>query len=289
MTPGARVILAQPEHSEGDVVVVSRFDWEHVRGLVEKQTGPVLTTEAVTDGLNSQIAVVVHTSRGAVFVKGLRSDHPWVWTQQREAEINPYVRVVSPPLLWHIETDGWSLLGFEQVDGRRADYSPGSPDLPKVVQAMRLLGEIPCPDLPLKVAQQRWSSYSDAPELFEGDHLLHTEWTPGNVLINDGAQLVDWAWPTRGAVWIDPACWVVWLVASGHSPRSAEAWAAQIPAWHAAPRSALNVFARAQAALWDSIAQDGPELWTERVAAAARLWAEHRTTEMARTGKGECS
>lgn len=159
--------------------MTARFDWEDVRSLIEKHTGPVLAAEPVTEGLNSEIAVVVHTSLGAMFVKGLRSDHRWVRAQQREAEINPYVLQVAPRLLWHVEADGWNLLGFERVQGRCVDYSPGSPDLPKVVQVMRQLGEIPCPDLPLKVAQQRWSSYTDAPELFAGDHLLHTEWNPG--------------------------------------------------------------------------------------------------------------
>lgn len=282
--PGLRVVV---DHLLTRVVLVNaRLDWEEVRGLIEKQTGPVLAAEPVTDGLNSEIAVVVHTSVGAAFVKGLRCNHRWVWTQQREAEINPYVHQVAPRLLWHVETDGWNLLGFEHVDGRRADYSPESPDLAKVVRVMRQLGEIPCPDLPLRLAQQRWSSYTDDPELFTGDHLLHTEWSPGNVVINDAAHLVDWAWPTRGAAWIDPACWVVWLVASGHSPRTAENWAAQIPAWHSAPREALDAFARAQAGMWDGIAQDGPESWIERMANAAAQWAEHRSTKPTHHRKG---
>ncbi len=210
-------------------MVTARLDWEYVRSLIENQTGPVLVAEPITEGLNSEIAVVVHTSLGATFVKGLRSDHRRVWTQQREAEINPYVLTVTPRLRWHVETDGWNLLGFERVNGRRVDYSPGSPDLPKVVHVMRRLAEIPCPGLPLKSAPQRWASYTHDPELFTGDQLLHTEWSPGNVLINDTAHLVDWAWPTRGAAWIDPACWVVWLVASGHSPQSAQDWQRSSP------------------------------------------------------------
>lgn len=266
-------------------MVTTRLDWESVRGVIEKQTGPVLATEPVTEGLNSEIAVIVHTSLGATFVKGLRSHHPRFWTQQREVEINPYILKIAPRLRWHVETDGWSLLGFERVDGRRANYTPRSPDLPKVVHVMRRLGEIHCPDLPLKTAPQRWASYTDDPELFAGEHLLHTEWSPGNVLINRAAHLVDWAWPTRGAAWIDPACWVVWLVASGHSPQSAEVWAAQLPAWRSAPRDGLNAFAGTQAALWDGIVQDGPEPWTERLADAARQWAEHRGTSI-RNRKG---
>ncbi|MGH3923879.1 MAG: hypothetical protein ACRDTT_13590 [Pseudonocardiaceae bacterium] len=130
----------------------------------------------------------------------------------------------------------------------------------------------------IKQAEQRWASYADAPELFQGDHLLHTDWSPGNVLINDTTHLVDWAWPTQGAAWIDPACWVVWLVASGHRPPAAEDWAAQVPAWRSAPRDALDSFARAQAVMWVGIAQDGPDSWTNRIADAARRWAGHGST-----------
>lgn len=70
---------------------------------------------------------------------------------------------------------------------------------------------------------------------------------PGNVLVNGRAYLVDWAWPTRGAAWIDPACLAVWLIASGHSPYSAESCAARVPSWQSAPADALDEFARVQA------------------------------------------
>lgn len=266
-------------------MVTVRLDWENVRSLIEEQTGPVLAAEPVTEGFNSEIAVVVRMSQGATFVKGLRSEHPRVWTQQQEADINPHVHQVTPRLRWHIKTDGWNLLGFEHILGRRVDYSPGSPDLPKVVHIMRQLGEICCLALPMKQAEHRWSSYTDAPELFAGEHLLHTEWSPGNVLVNDAAHLVDWAWPTRGAGWIDPACWVVWLVACGHSPRSAEAWAAQVPAWHTAPRDSVTALAWAQTTLWEEIAQDSTEPWTQRMAGAARQWAANRSAQTTRNRK----
>ncbi|KAB1139394.1 hypothetical protein F7R91_40105 [Streptomyces luteolifulvus] len=33
---------------------------------------------------------------GTVFVTGLRQDHPRVWTQQREADANPFTRGLVP-------------------------------------------------------------------------------------------------------------------------------------------------------------------------------------------------
>ena len=46
-------------------------------------------------------------------------------------------------------------------------------------------------------------------------------------------------WPTRGAAWIDPACWIVWLVFAGHVPREAEQRAIKVPAWFTAPRNGV--------------------------------------------------
>lgn len=118
-----------------------RVDWEDmpegVRDAVESQAGRVLKAETASEGLNCEVAASLHTLTGKAFVKGLRSDHPRVWTQRMEAMINPWVLEVAPRLLWHVQAGGWDVLGFEHVEGRHADYSPGSRDLPKVVQAMR--------------------------------------------------------------------------------------------------------------------------------------------------------
>jgi hypothetical protein len=230
----------------------------------------------VSEGFNSQLAAVLRTTDGLVFVKGLRSDHPRVCTQQREALVNPHVVPVAPRLLWHVEAGGWNLLGFEHIVGRRADFTPGSADLVKVVDCLRQLEHVSCPDLPLKLAEQRWSLYCDTPEILRGDTLLHTDWNPANVLVNRRAHLVDWAWPTYGAGWIDPACWVVWLVTENHAPAEAERWAAHIPAWEQAPSEGLDIFATAQERMWRDIAQEDPDPWTCRIAEAAERWAAHR-------------
>jgi hypothetical protein len=104
--------------------------------------------------------------------------------------INPHVLSVSPRLRWHIDdVDGWNLLGFDHIPGRHADYAPGSPDLPKVIAAMRRLGQIRCPDLPIKRADKRWADYvDDSTDLkwLRGKALLHTDYNPLNILIYDG-------------------------------------------------------------------------------------------------------
>src|SRR3954468_11333677 len=101
---------------------------------IEFVAGPVLDIEMLSTGYNSEIAARLHFTDGTVFVKGLRQDHPRVWTQQREADINPHTDGLAPALRWHIQKAGWNLLGFEDLDARHADYSPGSPDLELVLQ-----------------------------------------------------------------------------------------------------------------------------------------------------------
>jgi hypothetical protein len=174
----------------------------------------------------------------------------------------------------------WDVLGFELVDGRHADYRPGSPDLPQVTAAMAALGTIQCPDLPVKRAEHRWRTYVADPQeldLLKGDRLLHTDYNPLNVLMAASeAKLIDWAWPTRGAGWIDPACLILRLIANGHSAASSEQVAADVPAWRAAPKNGVAVFAQANVKMWEEIASSNPMDWTHGMARAARAWAAHR-------------
>jgi hypothetical protein len=265
--------------------VTTKAELNDVRELIEKEIGSFHVIKNVSDGLNSEVSVIVGAGDDVTFIKGRKADHPRAWTQERERAINPSVRHISPYLKWSARDDAWDLNGFEYVPGRHSDYSPGSADLPKVVSLLQQLQEIPCPDVELKQADQRWATYTEAPELFAGTSLLHTEWTPGNVLVSDRAYLVDWAWPTKGAAWIDPACWVVWLIASGHSPHSAQYWAAQIPCWQHSPPGSLDEFARVQARMWAGIAAESSEQWTKALAEASRLWSVHRDLLITSSGR----
>jgi hypothetical protein len=210
---------------------VERIDWaaleESVRRAVEERTGQVRHARAATEGKQSHLALLLDTDGGHVFLKGIRDGDHGIVRQRREAMINPVVAPVAPRLLWHAQTAGWDLLAFEAVlQARHPDYRAGSLDLLRVVQVMNRLSRIPCPDLPVKHAPQRWAEYLEDPTtayLLEGDRLLHSDFSPDNILITpDREWIIDWAWPTRGAGWIDPACWVFRLIAAGHHPASAE-------------------------------------------------------------------
>ncbi|MGI5143937.1 aminoglycoside phosphotransferase [Streptomyces sp. CA-106110] len=254
-----------------------------VTRLIEKHSGPVVDAGTINAGRNSAIAARVQTTDRTLFVKGLPLDHPWVWTQKREADVSPYVRGIAPELYWHAEEDGWSLLGFEFVEGGHADFTPGSSDLPAVMATMTRLAAVTAPNLELKTMPHRFRTYVDDPadlSWFAGNNLLHTEWNPHNVVMTSGgALLVDWGWASLGAAWIDPAVWLLWLIARGHTPEQAEWAVAAHPAWGSAPPAGLDALARVQHRIWDSIAAESTDGWAEPMQVAARAWDAHRTAK----------
>jgi len=263
---------------------MQRTDWDQltapVRAAIERRTGAVRTARTAPAGKNSAIAALLDTAGGPVFVKGLRSEDPRVVSQEREAVVSPYVSPLSPELLWQTEVDGWNLLGFQVAGGRHADYSPGSRDIPKVIDAIQRLALLWCPALPqLKRAERRWAAYVDAADLplLRGDTLLHTDYSPDNVLV-DGtvARLIDWAWPTLGAGFIDPSCLVVRLIFAGHAPGQAEVAVRPVPAWRDAPVRSVDVFASGLARMWTQIAAADPHPWKQAMADSARSWEAHR-------------
>lgn len=249
-----------------------------VRQAVADRTGAVHHAATTSGGMNSGIASVLETDSGAVFVKGIPADHPQVGAQQREAAVAAHLPSSCPRLYWHLELDGWSLLGYEVVDGRHADYAPGSPDLPLVEAALAELQGITAPaDVAIKQAVDRWAQYAPPGTLqhFDGDALLHTDFAPDNVLICGGrARLIDWAWPARGAAWIDPGALALRLVEAGHPVESAIEFADRFPSWRSAAPEALAGFARATATLWREIAEQDDTAWkramAEHAAALAR-------------------
>lgn len=261
-----------------------RRNWEQLpaatRAAVEAVTGPVARADSVIAGFSSQLATVIETADGRTFIKGVPQRDPEVWTQHREATLARHVTPVGPRLRWQIAAGGWDLLGFEFIAGHFADYRVDA-DLAATAAAMSALNRLhPPAEVELKDAEVRWGAYLDDDAdtaIFSGDALLHTDWNYSNVIIDHAeARLVDWPWATRGAAWIDPGCWIVWLIFAGHDPAAAESWAAQVPAWHSASERDLRIFSGALAAEWTATANRSPNMWTHGLRDAARRWAAHR-------------
>ncbi|MFJ5776954.1 aminoglycoside phosphotransferase [Streptomyces sp. NPDC093094] len=251
-----------------------------VQHAVREHTGPIHSARTVRGGSNCNVAACLDTDRGRIFVKGLYENHPQAATLRREADINRHLPQACPRLVWQVRAKGWELLGYQYLAGRHADYRPGSPDLHLVRAALHEVQCLAVPDsVPTLPAQRRWADYAPpgTVELFAGDALLHTDLAPDNVLVGERAHLVDWAWPTRGAAWIDPAILAMRLLAAGHTPQEADAVADTFPSWKGAGIDAKAAFAAANARLWAELADDEPALWKYRMARSTTLFAAYLT------------
>ena len=242
------------------------------RQAVTIQTGQITATHTAGGGINSAIAALLDTETGPVFVKGIPADNPQAASQKREIAISPHLPAACPRLLWHVEAGGWVLLGYEAVDGRHADYST-TDDLTLVLAALAELQEVTAPDdVDLKTAEERWGKYTEEgqAELFAGDALLHTDFAPDNVLIHGGrARLIDWAWPTRGAAWIDPFMLALRIMEAGATAAQAVLWVQHVPSWRESDPKALGAFAAAVTRLWREIAAEDPAPWKVAMAGHA--------------------
>lgn len=221
---------------------MERIAWEDLpddlRSAIEKRTGPILHAQTMTAGQNSPVSAAVTTATGKTFVKGLPAADRRASSQVREAAVAPLVRHISPALLWQFEETGWHVLGYEHIEGRHADYSPSSPDPAALVPVMVALGEVEVPDpVPFKRAEDRFKTYVDDQAVlsaFHGRTLQHTDWVPQNVLVAaDRPYLIDWAWPTLGAPWMDPA---YFLLGSWHPATPCSRRNSGLPSSQRSPR-----------------------------------------------------
>ena len=147
---------------------------------------------------------------------------------------------------------------------------------------MNVLGaiEVPADPGPFKRAEDRWKPYVEDPAtaaVFAGPVLIHSDWTPDNVLVSHHrAWLIDWAWPTLGAAWTDPACWVLRLMASGgHTAPEAERQASRLPAFQAADPAHIDLFAAPTSGCGTRSPRRAKRL-DRRMAQAAKSWAAYR-------------
>ncbi|GAA2433901.1 hypothetical protein GCM10010191_55280 [Actinomadura vinacea] len=254
-----------------------------VREAIEAHTGPIKSIEPAPTGNHADIASTFHTARGPMFVKAARklpdADGPEVRSLRNEAAVNPHVTGFAPRLLWQAEAGGWLALGFEQVDGRHADFTPGSDDLEILAKTVQALQAAPCPDVVRMRVERRWASVTEDVTPMAGDALLHTDLNADNLLITpDGqARVVDWAFAARGAAWVEFGLLIPWLLKGGHTPAQAADWVAQFPSWAGADPAHIDLFSEAFAARWRRhAARENPEDWVTLHADLTRQWAEYR-------------
>jgi hypothetical protein len=257
-----------------------------VRQAAEKHTGSLAGVVPARAGNHAQIAETWHSADGGrVFVKGTRliggqaHSGAEAWSLRNEAAIVPHARPYAPELLWRVETDGWLLLGFEHIDGRHADYSPGSPDLELVAEVVAGLGSLRCPDVVLSRVEDRYMRLSREAQVLAGDRMLHCDLNPANVLITSaGARVVDWAFCSRGTQWLEAGFMVPWMIRDGHTPAQAEEWTTRFDSWKAAAEGAgqVDLFAGLLSQAWTARDVDGAAPWVKEYAGVVQAWNDHR-------------
>jgi hypothetical protein len=209
-----------------------------------------------------------------MFVKGASSPLG-VRSLRYEVQANRNVnRRYAPAVLWDLEAHGWLVAGFEHCDGRPGDLSPGSPDLSLLSAALPELAGQPAPDGPWLRPHARLGF--DHPAL-HGDTLVHTDLNPANLIVTaDGLRIVDWAFTTQAAPWLELAMLAPWLIGSGHTPEQAEQWLKQHPTWTETDPKILDLFAASNATKWSRKAQQSTATWVHELAVWSTEWSAYR-------------
>ncbi|GAA4030581.1 hypothetical protein GCM10022247_64580 [Allokutzneria multivorans] len=288
---------------------MARLEWEGlpltVRRAVSAHTGTVSGAHSPPAGRGSDLATTLHTATGLLFCKGIRVDEPTTWTHRAEAALNPHLPDVVPRLLWTVEVAGWLLLGFEHIAGRHADLGPDSPDLPMVADAVTVLQrenraarevslrrfadrlttiapwtrlrDDPPLDLPTW-QRERLDEFVDAQaaaaRATDGESVIHADLHPLNILVADKARVVDWAWASRAARWVDLELLGIRLVVAGHTPAAARAWLTEKFSAPVDP-GIRWAFAITMCGLWEYRSRSAPAGHWPFLVAAARAWARH--------------
>ncbi len=250
------------------------------RGRRSPDRQQVHQASTISSGLNAAFTAQLARARDRCSPKACEARAA---AQRREATINPHVTRSRPDCCGRSTPTAGTSSGSNTSTAApptsaparptcppSATCSPNSPASPRRVahvNASKTAGQTPPTEL------------VPTPSLLAGDHLLHTDLNPHNILITGtGPRIVDWSWPTLGAAWIDTACAALWLIAEGHTPADAESWAAGVTAWADATEPALNAFTTTNSALWSQIASTDPRPWKRSMYQAAVAWCQYRTT-----------
>ncbi|GAB1688447.1 aminoglycoside phosphotransferase [Krasilnikovia sp. M28-CT-15] len=254
-----------------------RSDWtalpEAVTTEIADRIGGAFEVTPAVTGDHAEIASAVTGPNGTVFIKAASAETN-VLTLRYELAVTKAVGRYPAAVLWDFQSDGWLVVGTEHLDGPHADLSPGSPDLDLLTATLNELQETPAPGRPWFTPEARLGFGHPA---MTGAMVIHSDLNPTNLIVTtDGLRIVDWAWATKAASWVELALLVQWLIGSGHKPEQAENWLARFPAWTATDPEVLDEFASKNASKWSAKSRQSPHQWVHDLAAWTGKWAAHR-------------
>lgn len=258
---------------------------ESIRVAVQQHVGTVARVVEIHEGLNNDVAAVLHRTKGdPVFLKGVEGPPSRRMRFLRnEATAGELAPGIAPGVVFAEDVDGWLVVGFEYVAGRPADLGPDSPDLPLVASTVEKLSALPASGVkPLadrwtvdwwarlasedsqsiwgwNATEARWRANA-APELAAGDRLAHTDLHADQFIITeDGAvHVIDWGFPAAAAPWVDSAFLILRLIDAGHTPLRAEEWARSLSCFAGVDAETVTAFMVYVAGMWTHWADHDP-------------------------------
>ncbi|MFJ9371632.1 phosphotransferase [Nocardia sp. NPDC101769] len=279
---------------------------------------PVVSAINQRGGFSHGMAAVLTCADGnAVFAKAVRADDGLAGPYRAEAAAARGLAglVPTPAVLFTIERDGWFVVVFEFVTGHHPHLDQprelnavlelldrmATALTPSPLPAMPTVSEVYGPKLRcwtalaeqstpaenldawtlrnldrLAALEHRWLEWAD------GETLLHTDLRPDNLLVTaDGSvMVVDWAWPCRGAAWLDLGFLAPAIAASGIDP---DPILATQPSTADLDRVAMDSFVCALAGYWTvqsrlPVPPRSPNLraYQKRAAATSLSWFRSR-------------
>ncbi|NYH45887.1 hypothetical protein HNR22_005614 [Micromonospora jinlongensis] len=255
-----------------------RNDWttlpESVTARIAERVDGAFDVVPASSGNHAEIASTVTGPAGHIFVKAASGEFS-VRSLRYELAATRTIDRHPPAVLWQFESDGWLVVGTEHLAGPHPDLSPGSPDLDLFLATLKALQETAAPGESWFTPAARLGFTHPA---MDGETLIHSDLNPANLIVTPlGLRIVDWAWATKAAAWVELALLVPWLIGSGHSAEQAEQWLTQLPAWTATDRQVLDDFASRNATKWDAKSRQSSEAWVHDLATWTCEWADHRT------------
>lgn len=274
-----------------------------VRETVQAHVGPVAHAVANTEGQNNDIAAVLEVPGRTVFLKGVRGVSRRMRWLRNEARTAPLTQGFAPQVLYSADVGDWFVVVFEYVDGRPADLSPGSADLPVVAETVDRISVVsaegPTPLRKRWGVTDWWGKLAEAdpeivegwdltgvsawsarfPELVDGNRLVHTDLHGDQFRIapDSTVRVIDWGYPGVGAAWVDAAFLVLRLIEAGHDVDDAEEWVQRhVRCFSEATAEARTAFAVYIAGLWGYWAATGDLSGSRRRARVAREYADRR-------------